>query len=319
MIRQDSSIELLLRGQAEGRALVLCCDKKGAAEQLASECQSDKVGAIRFLEPCRVEHPHSAFLRKPAEHMGRPAVHSTLYAPDGKLTELRFAGQDGAAIEHFIKKPGDFQTLRSYFKDIEQYPPANIQPGLWVAQIGMTPNWELESRWAGAVQMEAAKNSQDESAASCLRKLDRLFRHRCEEAARQGGSCLQFKDLAACPPISHEAYMKAAASNLDWVTRHAGLPVSMELPSPEEAYATALCSHNIGIHTDMAGFLNEAERLPQIARYMIDFCMQDACLGIDNFCTILSRYKNIIIVFNFETNESDQAKSVMMQLVNECR
>ena len=89
-------IKQMLLGHARGCALgLLGCEAEPSA--LFPEGEPPvPVGRVQLLEPCRMEHPHSAFVRKAFEHEGKPALRTTLYAPDGRLTEERL--KDGAVL-----------------------------------------------------------------------------------------------------------------------------------------------------------------------------------------------------------------------------
>jgi hypothetical protein len=242
--RGGNRIEKLLRGTALGAALALRACPDGMAKGVAARFGEEAAGIVRIIEPCRVEHPHSAFLRKPVEMDGARGMQTTLYAPGGKLTETR--REDGSAAEWFVRKPEDFETLRGFLRDVVLYP-ARVAPApegcAQLASMGLTPVRELEVRWAGMEMTARALVEQNESAASCLRKLERHLHRRAEEAYRAGCRVALLKDMAAEP--LPETYMLYAGRHVEWI-RHAGLSPFVEVSQPEPMLLAALFAAGAG-------------------------------------------------------------------------
>lgn len=277
--RADNRMEKLLHGHAEGFALALRACDDPLFDLLRARFGSESIFRISFLEPCRVEHPHSAFLRKPSECQGKQTVQTTLFAPGGKLTEERTA--DGTACECYIKKPGDFETLRGFLRDVQLVPgrcaaKEGVTP---VAAAGLTPQREMETRWAGMDMTAWALTAQDESAASCLRKLERQLHRRCEEAAKRGCRAAVLRDMAALP--LPETYMLFAGRHIEWM-RHNGLTPYVEVAGPNEPLLLALHAARAGARVDIANPALSAEdfRPPEGMRFLFD-CTAGALGGLD--------------------------------------
>jgi hypothetical protein len=247
MIQRNKRIARILRGEENGIAFALREPKNGIPEALAAVLPAD-IGLLRVAEPCRAEHPHSAFLRKPVHHEGRAAIHTTLYAPDGKLQELRLT-ESSQIVEPFVKRSPDFKVLRSYLKDIDPIPLVYPRTAPYAALAGMSPQLELRARWSSADVAGSAAAAEDESFASCQRKLERLFRRRCEEAARQGCCCLELSDLRDAQ-VSVQTALQLSGSDREWLQRHVGVPLFYSLPVWEDSTAEALRSINIGLHIE---------------------------------------------------------------------
>lgn len=265
--RNETTLEKLLHGRAEGGAVAL----RGCEEELFAAVRlrfGGDVSRVRFVEPCRVEHPHSAFLRKSVTRAGVTAVQTTLYAPDGRLTEER--PQDGPAIEYFVKKEKDFEILRGHLRDVELHaakPPQGEDALL--ANAGLTPLRELETRWAGPGMAQWALLSQDESAASCLRKLERQFHRRCEEAEKMGCRAGVLRDMSAEP--LPETYMLHAGRHIEWM-RHAGLFPWVEARQPEPNLLAALNAAHAGARFALGNTVLpwEGFTLPEGMRLILD-------------------------------------------------
>lgn len=244
-IRPDSRILALLRGEAPGPAVAWRC-AQAPSQELAGQLGEAGIHWLTTGETGRTEHPHSAFVRKPETVDGRPALRTTLYAPEGKLTELRFS-ETGEASERFVRRVADFKALRSYLKDICQLPPAHM-PSL--CAVGSPPLRELQARWAAPDIIRAAVEAGDEHQASCLRKLERLFRHRCEEAARAGAAALVLGD--SLPVGDAGAWLAALDAQLDWLNRHVGLPLYVAAQGWDDALAQGLLSRGVGLYVSGA-------------------------------------------------------------------
>lgn len=268
--RGDNRIEKLLRGTALGAALALRACPDGVAAGVAARFGEEAAGRVRIAEPCRMEHPHSAFLRKPVEIGGEKGVQTTLWAPGGKLTETRLP--DGAAADWFVRKPEEYETLRGFLRDVELYPARNAPAPEGCAQLaslGLTPVRELEVRWAGPETTARALMEQNESAASCLRKLERHLHRRTEEAHRAGCRVALLRDMAAEP--LPETYMLHAGRHVEWI-RHAGLSPFVEVSLPEPMLLAALFAAGAGAR---AALLNPALYEPAFAppegmRFLLD-------------------------------------------------
>jgi hypothetical protein len=247
--RADNLIDKLLRGIALGAAAALrACPEDVAAK--ARERFGERASCrVRFVEPCRTEHPHSAFLRKPIGAEGMQRVQTTLFAPAGKLAELR--SPEGEALEWFVKKPGEFEVLRGFLRDVELCP-AKLPPApegcSSFALLGLTPVRELETRWAGPELAAQAMIEQNEAAASCLRKLERHLHRRCEEAHRLGCRVGILRDMAAEP--LPETYMLHAGRHIEWM-RHAGLSPFVEAARPGPNLLAALFAANAGARVSL--------------------------------------------------------------------
>jgi hypothetical protein len=197
-----------------------------------------------------MEHPHSAFLRKSVVSHGRQAVQTTLFAPSGRLVEERTLRGD--AFERFVRRPEDFEVLRGFLRDVELYPakPVPAPEGCAsLAVLGLTPVRDMETRWAGPEMTARALADQDESAASCLRKLERQFHRRCEEAHRAGCRVGLLRDMAAEP--LPETYMLHAGRHIEWI-RHAGLAPFVEISLPEPPLLAALAAASAGARISLS-------------------------------------------------------------------
>lgn len=265
--RIETPLEKQLHGRAEGGAVALrgCTDELWAAVRLRF---GEGVERVRFFEPCRVEHPHSAFLRKNISRGGAVVVQETLYAPEGKLTDERTP--EGTALEYFVKKEKDFELLRGHLRDVElvtNKPPQNDAAAL--ANIGLTPLRELETRWAGPGLAQWALTGQNESAASCLRKLERQFHRRCEEAERLGCHAGVLRDMAAEP--LPETYMLHAGRHVEWM-RHAGLFPWVEATQPDQPLLAALHAAHAGARISLSSpaLFEEGFALPEGMRLLLD-------------------------------------------------
>ncbi len=242
--RLNQRLAALLRGEAPGRAVAWRCSRAPSAEA-ASTMGAAGVAWLTVGETCRVEHPHSAFVRKAEQADGRPAVRTTLHAPEGKLYELWLA--TGELLEPCVKRVQDFKALRSYLKDVCQLTAAHM-PALGL--VGGAPLREMQARWASADILRAASDDGDETLASCQRKLERLFRRRCEEAARAGCCALELNDNL---PLGDTAvYLAALEPQREWLARHAGVPLWAALDAWDDALAQALYARDIGLHVNAA-------------------------------------------------------------------
>jgi hypothetical protein len=176
---------------------------------------------------------------------GTQSIQTTLFAPGGKLAEART--QHGDAVERFVKKPGDFEVLRGFLRDVEFFPaktPPAPEGCITLAHLGLTPVREMESRWAGLEGTAQALAGQDESAASCLRKLERQLHRRCETAHALGCRVGLLRDLAAEP--LPQTYMLHAGRHIDWM-RHAGIAPYVEAANPEPMLLAALFAGGAGV------------------------------------------------------------------------
>lgn len=268
--RTDGILDKLLHGHSDGCAVALRGCPEAVATALAERFSGNSPGRARFFEPCRIEHPHSAYLRKSVDSHGKPAVQTTLYAPDGRLTEERSA--EGEAFERFIKKPADFEVLRGHLKDIELHPAkalAATEGITALAQMGLTPVRDMETRWAGPELTAWALMTQDESAASCMRKLERQFHRRCEEACRAGCRAGILRDMALEP--LPDTYMLHAGRHIEWM-RHAGLMPWVEMLSPEPSLLAALDAARAGarIALDNPALYGDAFAPPESLRFIFD-------------------------------------------------
>lgn len=242
--RVENLIDKLLRGTASGSAVALRACPEDIAEKAKERFGAAVAGRVRFVEPCRMEHPHSAFLRKNVSIEGTQGVQTTLFAPGGKLVEERVQGGD--AVERFIRKPDEFEVLRGFLRDVDLYP-AKASPApegcTSLANLGLTPVRELESRWAGLEMTAQALIDQNESAASCLRKLERQLHRRCEAAHDLGCRVGILRDMAAEP--LPETYMLYAGRHIEWM-RHAGISPFVEVSAPEPMLLAALFAAGAG-------------------------------------------------------------------------
>lgn len=267
--RQETKLEKLLRGRAEGAALALRGCDPAQYEALRARFGEGCPQPLRLFEPCRAEHPHSGFLRKAAAHCGVPATQTTLFAPGGKLHELRV--EDGAAAEYFVKKPQDFEVLRGFLRDVELLP-CKAQPApegaAQLALLGLTPVRELETRWAGPDTARQALEAADESAASCLRKLERHLRRRAEEACRAGCRACVLRDGVALP--LSEDWLAQAARHMEWLGR-AGLFPWFEVSAPSAGLLAELFVAQAGAMLPLAAALGEGfPALPAGARLLLE-------------------------------------------------
>lgn len=240
-LRSDARMLALLRGEAHCAAVAWRFAQM-PDQQTAAGLGAAGVAWLTAGESGRVEHPHSAFVRKSETADGRRALRTTLHAPEGKLHELRDA-ETGEALEHFVRKVNDFKALRSYLKDICQLPAAHIP---CLCAVGTPPLREMQARWAAPAALKAARESGDENQASCLRKLERLFHHRCEEAARAGAAALLLGD--SLPQGAAEDWLEALDAQLDWLARHIGLPLYVSMKQWDDALALGLAQRNVGLH-----------------------------------------------------------------------
>lgn len=262
-------LEKLLSGHAQGIGVALRGCPEEVADEVMERFAGAPVGRIRLMEPCRVEHPHSAFLRKNLVSHGRQAVQTTLFAPGGKLTSEQ--SPDGEVFERFVKRPQDFEVLRSYLRDVELHP-AKAQPGadaVTAACLGLTPLREMETRWAGPELTQWALMTQDESAASCLRKLERQLHRRAEEAVHMLCSVALLADMAAEP--LPETYMLHAGRHIEWI-RHAGLFPVVEVARPTEPLLAALAAASAGARMALSNPVLHEEGFapPEGMRFIFD-------------------------------------------------
>ena len=306
--RAESRLEKLLAGRADGVAVALrgCAD--GCTEALTTQYGDSAPGRVRVFEPSRVEHPHSAFLRKTVDAHGRQAVQTTLYAPGGKLAEERLL--DGQAVEHFVKKQQDFETLRGFLRDVELYPAKSLPhtAGTAVlANLGLTPVRELETRWAGPELTGWALMSQDESAASCLRKLERHLHRRAEEACRAGSRACVLKDMSACP--LPETYLLQAGRHIEWL-RHNGLFPWVEVAEPNGPLLAALHAACAGARMDLINpaLYEEQTMLPEGMRLLLDVSAGDdlSLLEADGIVELLKKCGSAVMLVDCFQAEREQ-------------
>jgi hypothetical protein len=310
--RVDNRIDKLLQGTARGSAVALRgCPQDTAAVLLARF--SGSVNQVRLFEPCRAEHPHSAFLRKPVVNHGRPAVQTTLFAPGGKLNEER--SPDGEAYEHFIKKVSDFDVLCGHLRDVELYPakavpmPVNYTT---IACLGLTPLREMETHWAGAELIAPALMAEDGPAASCMRKLERQLHRRCEEACRTGSRVAVLRDMAAEP--LPDTYMLQAGRHIEWL-RHNGLAPYVEVSQPNEPLLAALAAARAGARIALGNpaLHGDAFALPEDMRLILDL---DASVGLgdlpmEQVKVLLGKCCSAVILLDcFQAEVEDLAKLI---------
>lgn len=219
-------------------------------------------------------------------------MQTTLYAPDGRLSEER--AEDGCVLERFVKKPADFETLRSHLRDVELHPGkalhmlGNVS---YMARLGLTPVRDMETRWAGPEMTSWALMTQDESAASCLRKLERQFHRRCEEALRLGCRPGLLTDMSAEP--LPQTYMLHAGRHIEWM-RHAGLTPWVEVCRPETMLLAALDAARAGarVALDNPALYEDGFAPPETMRWMFDLtaCNVVESMNIEAISTIIKRY-----------------------------
>jgi hypothetical protein len=213
-----------------------------------------------------VEHPHSAFLRKPIDHDGKPGIRTTLFAPDGKLHEERLV--DGTVLEYFVKKPNDFKTLRGFLRDMDLLAttkPQNVD--LLIGTLGKPATDELGTRWADQAAIEKAKAEENEALASCLRKLERQMKHRAEQAVELGYSAV----LTAALDIEPDG---SAIHLLEWL-KHIS-PVYIEL-EPTQSQLETVAHHHAGVRCRLNDLLSAADGLepPQGSHILLDASVQE--------------------------------------------
>ncbi len=285
--RLNQGLAALLRGEAPGRAVAWRCSRTPSAEAAAA---MDAVGVawLTVGETCRVEHPHSAFVRKAEQADGRPAVRTALHAPEGKLSELRLA--TGEPLEPYVKRTNDFKALRSYLKDICQMKLAHA-PALGL--VGGAPLREMQSRWASADILRAAGDAGDENLASCLRKLERLFHRRCEEAARAGCCALEVCD--GLPLGDAGAYLAALEPQLEWLARHTGVPLWAAMDAWDDALAQALHARDIGLHVNAAALTDLKDMGGWEGRLIVELGMEE--LGdLEELAALVRRCPSLILL-----------------------
>jgi hypothetical protein len=312
--KAESILDKLLYGHAEGFAVALRGCPEAAAAAMTARFGESTPGRVRLFEPCRVEHPHSAFLRKSIESHGKPAVQTTLYAPDGRLTEERSA--EGEALERFVKKPADFETLRGHLKDVELHPvkmSAAAEDCTALAHVGLTPVRDMETRWAGPELTAWALMTQDEAAASCLRKLERQLHRRCEEACRAGCHAGILHDLAVEP--LPETYMLHAGRHIEWM-RHAGLTPWVEVLAPEPMLLAALAAAHAGVRIslDNPALHDEAFAPPEGMKFIFDVAAGDDLVR-EPVAELLKKCAcAVLLVDCHEATEAQMAKSLEILL-----
>jgi hypothetical protein len=267
--KPETAINKLLQHTTGGAAVAL----RGCTEEIAQAVAArfgEAVGKVRLFEPCKVEHPHSAFLRKNIERNKQPCCQTTLFAPGGKLVEERLP--EGDVCERFIRKTADFEVLRGHLKDVELHPARALHPienCTTIASVGLTPMREMETRWAGPELLGTALAAQDEAAASCLRKLERHLHRRCEEACAAGCTAAVLHDLAVEP--LPQAYMPAALRHIEWM-RHNGLAPFVEVSQPNEPLLSELKAARAGVRTEFANsaLYGESFTLPEGLKILFD-------------------------------------------------
>ncbi len=305
--RAESMLDKLLCGRADGAAVALRACPDEVYETVRERFGPAAPARLALCEPCRVEHPHSAYLRKTAVVQGNPAVHTTLYAPDGRLTEER--AEDGTVFERYVKKPADFETLRGHLRDIELHPgkalpiPENTS---YLARLGLTPVRDMETRWAGPEMTSWALTTQDESAASCLRKLERQFHRRCEEAFRLGCRAGLLADMSAEP--LPETYMLHAGRHIEWM-RHTGLAPWVEVSRPEAMLLAALDAAHAGarVALDNPALYEDGFAPPETMRWMFDLtaCIIMESMNLEAVNTMIAKYACSIFLIDC-TNSTAQ-------------
>ena len=251
----------LLAGHGQGRAVALINCTVELAQAVAGRWPEGIVTPVSCTDHiARLEHPHSAFVRKPIDCDGHPALRTTLHAPDGRLTEERLL--DGTAVTPFVKKPKDMEILRGHLRDVELLPGPQAE-GCAIAQLGRTARAELRERWLG--NTEASWTADDEATASCLRKLDRQLRRRGELAVSAGYACGLLADRPEGTPENWVEYNHVTLEHL----RQAGLPPFVEPAEPTGAWAEALRGCHAGLAAPLFGETLAGGALPRRLRLLL--------------------------------------------------
>lgn len=267
-VRPDAGVLALLRGEGAGPAVAVRfaqCPNPEVADRLAAS----GAGWLTAGEWGRVEHPHSGFVRKTETCDGRRALRTTLYAPEGKLHELRDA-ESGEVLESFVRRVNDFKALRSHLKDLCQLPAARM-PNL--CAVGAPPLREMQARWAAPAILKTSQEAGDENWASCLRKLERLFRHRCEQAARAGATALLLGD--GLPQGAAEDWLAALDTQLDWLNRHVGMPLYVAMKQWDDGLALGLAQRNVGVHLSATALTALADMGGWEGRLILELALDD--------------------------------------------
>lgn len=318
--KAENMLDKLLCGRADGAAVALRACPDEHYDKVLERFGPDAPARLAFCEPCRVEHPHSAYLRKPAVVQGQPTVQTTLYAPDGRLTEER--AEDGSVYERFVKKPADFETLRGHLRDVELHPGKalhSLDNVSYMARLGLTPVRDMETRWAGPEMTSWALMTQDESAASCLRKLERQFHRRCEEAVRLGCRAGLLTDMSAEP--LPQTYMLHAGRHIEWM-RHTGLAPWVDVSRPEAMLLAALDAAHAGarVALDNPALYEDGFAPPETMRWMFD--IPTAALlknGLEqSSCSPIARCACSILLLDCQDAKNDDiidAVSIAQQMI----
>ncbi len=312
--KPETKLEKLLRGRAEGTAIALRGCEPALLEALRARFGGDCPLPLRLFEPCRVEHPHSAFLRKATEQGGTQALQTTLFAPGGKLHELR--AEEWQPKEYFIKKPQDFDVLRGFLRDVELHP-CKAQPhqegAASLALLGLTPTRELETRWAGPDLARRALESADEAAASCLRKLERQLHRRAEEACRAGARACVLRDGAALP--LPEDWLGEAARHTEWLHK-AGLYPWFEIAAPTAALFAELAQTQAGAMLPLADALAEGfPALPAGVRLLLEMDLTAGLPESDGLKRLLYECRCAVLLLDCREADGEQLVAVVEGLL----
>ncbi len=238
MLESSERVKAILGGRGQGVALALAHAGEDGVAAVAARWPVAAVAALALAAPAHAEHPHSAFVRKPMAFDGKPGLRTTLFAPDGKLVEERL--EDGGVLQPFVRRPKDMAVLRGHLRDVEWLPGA-AEGGAALALLGRTAGLELSDRWLGG--QDTPWTAEDESTASCLRKLERHLRRRGEQAAALGCAAGLLDD---CPEGPAGPWLEHHHATLE-ALRQAGLPCYVAPANPAKGWGEGLRACHAGL------------------------------------------------------------------------
>ena len=192
-------------------------------EEVWSELGRDCMGVLRWTSLHRFVHPNCRFVTEEVPSDGPRLSRRTLYTPKGALTEMRrFEPTYGTAnlYEHFVKEPGDFRALISYFRDItviedltqfENNRRELGDDGLSLVNTGRTPYQQLWVQWVSLTDLVLYLADYPDLLDECTREMERIQTQVFEIVARSPAQLVDIGDNITAPAIGRSYFERYCA------------------------------------------------------------------------------------------------------------
>jgi hypothetical protein len=189
-------------------------------EEIWSLVGREKVGILRWSNIHRFEAPHCRFETERFERNGREGLRTTLYTPEGTLTEERvFEPVYGSSSchKHYVKEPEDYRILAAYLRDLvvvediehflrdERELGEDGLPHVWMER---TPYQQLWVQWVSLADLCVHLAECPEAVEECVALLTRSQRQVFEIARRVPLPYAVIPDNLTAPAIGEKYFRR---------------------------------------------------------------------------------------------------------------